>query len=135
MIFIWVNFRQVRNAGNLEFKLFFFLTAECSFILSQYVQEDTAVIFEKADRDNSGTLTVKEMQEVIDDVVERYPQVELYLKNNQMASIVDLLADAKVDEAKKSIELNIEEFKKALSHVDTQMKNLPATAQVPLQPR
>lgn len=93
-------------------------------------QEDIAAIFSKADKDNSGTLTVKEFQEVINDICERYPQVELYLKNKQMHNIVDLLKGSKGDVAKESIELNIEEFKLALSQVDSQMKNLPATAQV-----
>lgn len=47
-----------------------------------------------------------------------------------MHNIVDLLKGSKEDGAKESIELNIEEFKSALSQVDSQMKNLPATAQV-----
>lgn len=93
-------------------------------------QEDISAIFTKADKDNSGTLTIKEFQEVIDDICERYPQVELYLKNKQMRNIVDLLKVPKGDVANESIELNIEEFKSALSQVDSQMKNLPATAQV-----
>ncbi|KAE8689500.1 External alternative NAD(P)H-ubiquinone oxidoreductase B1 [Hibiscus syriacus] len=38
--------------------------------------------------------------------------------------------EANGDAAKESMELNIEEFKAALSEVDSQMKNLPATAQV-----
>ena len=88
------------------------------------------MIFKKADKDSSGTLTVKEFQEVVDDICERYPQVELYLKSKKMSNIVDLLKEAKGDVAKESMELNIEEFKKALSEVDSQMKFLPATAQV-----
>lgn len=73
---------------------------------------------------------MKEFQEVIADICERYPQVELYLKNKQMRDIVDLVKESKGDVAKESIELNIEEFKTALSQVDSQMKFLPATAQV-----
>ena len=73
---------------------------------------------------------MKEFQEVIDDVCERYPQVEIYLKNRKMKNIVDLLKSSKEDAAKEKIELNVEEFQKALSEVDSQMKNLPATAQV-----
>ncbi|KAL8152315.1 hypothetical protein V2J09_010075 [Rumex salicifolius] len=97
------------------------------------VMEDISAIFEKADKDKSGTLTVKEMKDAIKDIVERYPQVELFLKNKKMKSIVDLLADANGDNSKKTVELNIEDFKKALSEVDTKMKNLPATAQVAAQ--
>lgn len=67
---------------------------------------------------------------MVKDICERYPQVELYLKNNKMRGVVDLLKGSKGDVAKESIELDIEEFKSALSQVDSQMKNLPATAQV-----
>ncbi|VFQ58925.1 unnamed protein product [Cuscuta campestris] len=97
------------------------------------VMEDIAVIFRKADKDNSGTLTVKEFQEVLNDICERYPQMDLYLKNNQMSSLSDLLRELKGGNAKGSVEINIEEFKAALSKVDSQMKNLPATAQVASQ--
>ncbi|KAJ0018446.1 hypothetical protein Pint_10743 [Pistacia integerrima] len=103
---------------------------DCATINQRRVMEDIAAIFSKADKDNSGTLTVKEFQEVIKDICERYPQMELYLKNKKMGNIADMLKEAKGDVAKEAIELNIEEFKKALSEVDTQMKNLPATAQV-----
>ncbi|KAJ1434799.1 hypothetical protein SESBI_05159 [Sesbania bispinosa] len=75
----------------------------------------------KTDKDHSGTLTVKEFQEVMDDICERYPQVELYLKSKQMRDIADLLKEAKGDVKKESIELNIEELKAALSKVDSQM--------------
>lgn len=47
-----------------------------------------------------------------------------------MGDFGDLLKEAKGDVAQDAVELNIEEFKKALSEVDSQMKNLPATAQV-----
>lgn len=93
-------------------------------------QEDVVAIFRKADKDNSGTLTAKEFQEVLDDVRERYPQLELYLKNKRLHTLVDLLKDSKGDDVKESVEVSIEEFKLALSQVDSQMKNLPATAQV-----
>ncbi|GAB2240282.1 hypothetical protein Droror1_Dr00020800 [Drosera rotundifolia] len=106
---------------------------DCASINQRKVMEDIAAIFKKADKDGSGTLTVKEMQEAVGDIVERYPQVELYLKNKQMKSIADLLVNTKGDKAKESIELNIEDFKAALSEVDSQMKFLPATAQVAAQ--
>lgn len=106
---------------------------DCATINQRKVMEDISAIFSKADKDNSGTLTVKEFQEVIDDICQRYPQVELYLKNKQMGSIVDLLKEAKGDVAKESIELDIEELKKLFSQVDSRMKNLPATAQVAAQ--
>lgn len=106
---------------------------DCATINQRKVMEDISAIFIKADADNSGTLTVKEFREVIDDICERYPQVELYLKKKQMSDIFDLLKESKGDDTKESVELNIEEFKSALSQVDSQMKNLPATAQVASQ--
>lgn len=106
---------------------------DCATINQRKVMEDIAAIFNKADTDNSGTLTVKEFQEVLADICERYPQVELYLKSKQMHNIADLLKESKGDVKKESIELNIEELKTALSNVDSQMKFLPATAQVASQ--
>ena len=82
------------------------------------------------DKDHSGKLTSKEIKDVLDDICERYPQVELYLKSKQMKNFVDLLRDAEGSLLKESKELDIEEFKKALAHVDSQVKMLPATAQV-----
>ncbi|OIT05654.1 PREDICTED: external alternative NAD(P)H-ubiquinone oxidoreductase B2, mitochondrial-like [Nicotiana attenuata] len=106
---------------------------DCATINQRKVMEDIAAIFHKADKDNSGTLTVKEFQEVLKDICERYPQVELYLKSKKMSNLADLLKESKGDGVKESVEVNIEEFKSALSQVDSEMKNLPATAQVASQ--
>lgn len=106
---------------------------DCASITQRKVMDDISEIFKVADKDNSGTLTLKEIQDVLEDICIRYPQVELYLKSKQMSDIVDLLKDAKGNATKESVELNIEEFKKALADVDLQVKNLPATAQVAAQ--
>lgn len=53
--------------------------------------------------------------------------MELYLKNKHLNDVTDLLKDPKGNPRR---EVDIEGFKLALSHVDTQMKSLPATAQV-----
>jgi len=72
---------------------------------------------------------VKKIKDVLGDIYERYPQVELYLKSNQMKGFHDLLKDS--DGSSKELkELDIEQFKKALAQVDSQVKMLPATAQV-----
>lgn len=91
------------------------------------LQEDVATIFEVADKDKSGTLTVQEFQDVLDDVLIRYPQLEIYLKNKHLRGVADLLKDA---EGNERAEVDIEGFKLALSNADSQMKSLPATAQV-----
>lgn len=77
--------------------------------------------------DKSGTLTIKEFKDVMDDIIIRYPQVELYLKNQHLGDVTDLFKDS---EGNYRPEVDIEQFKLALSHVDSQTKNLPATAQV-----
>ncbi|KAH7662336.1 NADH:ubiquinone reductase (non-electrogenic) protein [Dioscorea alata] len=106
---------------------------DCATISQRKVMEDVSSIFKVADKDNSGTLTVKEIKEVLDDICVRYPQVELYLKTKQMTDFSYLLKDSTGNANEDSIELNIEEFKKALADVDSQVKNLPATAQVAAQ--
>lgn len=70
---------------------------------------------------------MEELQDVVDDILVRYPQVELYLKSKHMRNVNDLLADSEGNARK---EVDIEAFKLALSEVDSQMKTLPATAQV-----
>lgn len=99
-------------------------------MIELFFQDDISVIFKIADKDNSGTLSIKEIQDVLGDICQRYPQVELYLKSKQMKRFVDLLNESHGNVKKESIELDIEKFKQALADVDNQVKNLPATAQV-----
>ncbi|KAK9284719.1 hypothetical protein L1049_023896 [Liquidambar formosana] len=105
---------------------------DCATINQRKVMEDISAIFSKADKKNSGTLNVKDFKEVIADICERYPQVEIYLKRKKLRNFVELLKSSQGAQ-NDSVELNIESFKSALSEVDTQMKNLPATAQVAAQ--
>ncbi|RZB80823.1 External alternative NAD(P)H-ubiquinone oxidoreductase B4, mitochondrial [Glycine soja] len=83
----------------------------------------------KADKNNSGKLDLKEFKEVVGDIIERYPQVGIYLKKNQMKDMASLLKKSQ----ESNIIVEIEYFKEALSKVDSQMKNLPITAQVASQ--
>ncbi|KAM7276733.1 hypothetical protein ACFE04_018599 [Oxalis oulophora] len=105
---------------------------DCATINQRKVMEDISVIFKKADKGNTGTLKLEEFQEVVDDICQRYPQVDLYLKKNKLKKVADLLLVSQPEE-QRSIKMDIEKFKKALSEVDSQMKNLPATAQVAAQ--
>lgn len=70
---------------------------------------------------------MEEFEDVIDDILINYPQVEQYLKAMHMHDVTELLKDSMGND---KIEVDIEGFKSALSHVDSQMKILPATAQV-----
>ncbi|GAB4859536.1 External alternative NAD(P)H-ubiquinone oxidoreductase B2, mitochondrial [Ancistrocladus abbreviatus] len=107
---------------------------DCATINQRKVMEDIAEIFSKADTSKSGSLNLKDFQGVLKDICERYPQVEIYMKRKQLKNIADLLKSAQDNaEKQQNIEFNIEKFKSALSEVDSQMKNLPATAQVAAQ--
>ncbi|PIN13971.1 NADH-dehydrogenase (ubiquinone) [Handroanthus impetiginosus] len=101
---------------------------DCATVDQKKIMEDISEIFKAADKDNSGTLTIEEFEDVIEDIIIRYPQVELYLKSNHLFDVTDLLKDMYGNE-----EVDIEGFKLALSRVDKQTKSLPATAQVAAQ--
>lgn len=104
---------------------------DCATINQRKVMEDIMAIFSKADKNQSGTLTVADFKDVIKDICERYPQVEIYLKRKQLKNFVDLLKNYQGNGQKEIIDIEL--FKAALSEVDAQMKNLPATAQVAAQ--
>ncbi|XP_065876092.1 external alternative NAD(P)H-ubiquinone oxidoreductase B3, mitochondrial-like [Euphorbia lathyris] len=103
---------------------------DCATINQRSVMEDIAAIFSRADKNKNGLLDVQEFKEVIGDICNRYPQVNIYLQKGKLKSFDDLVANAQGTNKK---EIDIETFKKALSEVDSQMKNLPATAQVAAQ--
>ena len=92
-------------------------------LLLTIYQEDISAIFGQAKKDDTNLLNKQEFIKVIGDITERYPQVGLYLKKSKVKNMVALID-------KYEGEIDIEKFKKALSEVDSQMKNLPATAQV-----
>ncbi|KAM7492291.1 hypothetical protein LguiA_035212 [Lonicera macranthoides] len=115
---------QVKGCQNV------YALGDCATIDQRKIMEDIYTIFEAADTDKSGTLSIDEFKEVIDDIIIRYPQVDLYVKSKHLLEVTDLLKDAK---GNYKDEVDIEGFKLALSQVDSQMKSLPATAQVAAQ--
>ncbi|WZY85843.1 hypothetical protein YC2023_032227 [Brassica napus] len=115
---------QVKGCENV------YAVGDCASIAQRKIMGDIANIFKAADVDNSGTLTEEELQDVVEDINVRYPQVELYLKSKHVRSIKDLLTDSEGNPKK---EVDIKAFESALSGVDSQMKSLPATAQVAAQ--
>ncbi|KAA8526435.1 hypothetical protein F0562_008362 [Nyssa sinensis] len=115
---------QVKGCPNV------YALGDCATIDQRKIMEDILTIFKAADKDNSGTLTVEEFQDVVQDILIRYPQVDLYLKSKHLAHVTDLLKDSKGNDRN---EVDIAGFKLALCQVDSQMKSLPATAQVAAQ--
>ncbi|KAH9323944.1 hypothetical protein KI387_018583, partial [Taxus chinensis] len=106
-----------------------FALGDCATIDQRKILEDISYIFKVADKDNSGFLTAEEFLDVIKDIRMRYPQIDLYLERQHMNNVTKLLEGAVKNRHGKTLELDIEEFTSALSHVDSQMKTLPATAQ------
>ncbi|KAJ9171016.1 hypothetical protein P3X46_019070 [Hevea brasiliensis] len=103
---------------------------DCATIIQRSIMEDVVAIFSKADKNNTGVLDLQDFKEVVDHICERYPQVNIYLQKKKLKNFDDLLKGAQGNDKKK---IDIEMFKQALSEVDSQMKNLPATAQVAAQ--
>lgn len=103
---------------------------DCATMDQRKIMEDISNIFKAADTDKSGTLTIEEFKEVMGDILIRYPQVELYCKSKHLLEATDLLKETEGNEKE---EVDVEGFKQALSHVDSQTKSLPATAQVAAQ--
>ncbi|KAL3645425.1 External alternative NAD(P)H-ubiquinone oxidoreductase B4, mitochondrial [Castilleja foliolosa] len=101
---------------------------DCATINQRKVMEDISAIFSKADKKNTGRLKIEDFKEVIKDICERYPQLEIHLKKKKLKNFYELLKKSNDGD-----EIDIEKFKSALSEVDSQMKNLPATAQVAAQ--
>ncbi|KAL9683627.1 hypothetical protein QQ045_015452 [Rhodiola kirilowii] len=115
---------QVKGCQNV------YALGDCATIDQRKIMDDISAIFKEADKDNSGTLTAEEFHDVMADILIRYPQLELYLKSKRLKDVSDLLRDPQGNARK---EVDIEGFKLALSQVDSQMKSLPATAQVAAQ--
>ncbi|KAL5716605.1 NADH:ubiquinone reductase (non-electrogenic) [Ranunculus cassubicifolius] len=106
---------------------------DCATIDQRKVMDDIEALFTKVDKDKKGTLTVKELQNVVDDICERYPQIKQYMQNKKMKKFDALLEESKGDKAKESErvdKVDVQGFKAALSAVDSEVKRLPPTAQV-----
>jgi len=84
--------------------------------------DELGALFRKADEDKSGTLDQTELLTLFKSVKFRYPQAEVF-----QSKIAEDFDDIDAD---MSGELDEEEFKSLLLNVDSNMRNLPPTAQV-----
>uniref|UniRef100_A0A164ZI20 NADH:ubiquinone reductase (non-electrogenic) n=1 Tax=Daucus carota subsp. sativus TaxID=79200 RepID=A0A164ZI20_DAUCS len=100
---------------------------DCATIDQRKIMEDISSIFKAADVDNSGTLTIEEFRQVMEDMIIRYPQLDLYCKSKHLLELTDIFKDSK---GNVRAEVDLKGFRRALAHVDSQTKSLPATAQV-----
>ncbi|CAN1844122.1 External alternative NAD(P)H-ubiquinone oxidoreductase B1, mitochondrial [Linum perenne] len=117
----WLRVKETENIYAL---------GDCATIDQRKIMDDIGAIFEAADADKSGTLSMEEFKSVVGDILARYPQVETYINNQHLGAVTDLLKDALTEDKK---EIDIEGFKKAIRLVDSQTTSLPATAQVAAQ--
>ncbi|GAQ91581.1 NADH-dehydrogenase [Klebsormidium nitens] len=101
---------------------------DCATVQQRSLVEDVTYLFKLADKDGDGKLTYDELAKVLSEVKERFPQVEHHLSKSGLRI---LLHDFAEDPSK--ITLDIDAFTKALSKIDSQVKALPATAQVASQ--
>lgn len=106
---------------------------DCATIEQRKLMEDVAYLFTLADKDNSGTLTAKDFKDAMELLRERYPQINIYLQRQHIRDVTKILDTSGTDAPGSPILLDIEKFKKAIKQVDSQMKALPATAQVAAQ--
>eukprot|EP01099_Mayorella_cantabrigiensis_P001099 TRINITY_DN1453_c0_g2_i1.p1 TRINITY_DN1453_c0_g2~~TRINITY_DN1453_c0_g2_i1.p1 ORF type:complete len:361 (-),score=92.29 TRINITY_DN1453_c0_g2_i1:20-1102(-) len=95
-------------------------TVEQKKLLANFIE-----LFRKADMDGDGFLSLRELQNMIDNNLTRYPQLEEYsFKARSLFKTADTNQDNKLD---------VEEFRNLLQRIDTRIKFLPATAQVATQ--
>ncbi|CAM6012519.1 unnamed protein product [Sphagnum balticum] len=106
---------------------------DCASIEARRIVEDVGYLFKLADKNNSGTLTTDEFVETIEKVRQRYPQIDIYMERQHMKGVLGLLSDATKDGEHSAVQLDIQNFKQAIAKVDSQMKSMPATAQVAAQ--
>ncbi|KAH9535801.1 hypothetical protein CY35_17G072800 [Sphagnum magellanicum] len=106
---------------------------DCASIEGRRIVEDVGYLFKLADKNNSGTLTTEEFVETIEKVRQRYPQIDIYMERQHMKGVLGLLSDATKDGGHSAVQLDIQNFKQAIAKVDSQMKSMPATAQVAAQ--
>lgn len=94
-----------------------FGVGDCASIEQRRIVEDVTYLFKLADKDNSGTLTAEEFVETMEQVRQRYPQIDIYMDRQQMKGVLGLLADALSGHQSSSMALDIELFKQAISKV------------------
>eukprot|EP00898_Chlorokybus_atmophyticus_P001712 jgi/Chlat1/2541/Chrsp175S02394 len=102
---------------------------DCATITGKQMHKDAKELFNMADTENSGTVSLKEFEVAMEALRKQYPQIDIYLQRETFQNLLNEFCDKTTDVH----ELNIKDFTRALKKVDSQMKNLPATAQVAAQ--
>lgn len=107
---------------------------DCASIEQRRIVEDVTYLFKLADKSNSGRLSVEEFVEVMEQVRQRYPQIDIYMERQHMKGVLGLLADAVKDGHQASVQLDIEHFKQAISKVNFLHPSYKVDNAIPLPP-
>lgn len=106
-----------------------FAVGDCCTIDTPTLVDKLLELFQVADVDQNGTLSLEEFLSLSEYLSKKYPQVEVYLK--LVGKKAKKLFDS-VDKAGKGY-LNFVEFESLLRDIDRMVRPLPATAQVAQQ--
>jgi len=115
---------RVRGAEGSIFAL-----GDCAKITTPSLRAEALTLFEKADLDKNGELSLTEFQLMIEQSRKKYPQIEAYLGEVSKESIASMYKKAENGRSAVTLEF----FEAALAEVDKEMKMLPPTAQVAAQ--
>jgi NADH dehydrogenase FAD-containing subunit len=107
-----------------------FALGDCAKITMPSMKAAARTLFDKADVNKDGELSLKEFEAMIQQARKDYPHLEAYLGEASRESMRALYEKADKD---GSAGVTPEEFEAALDLVDKEMRMLPPTAQVAAQ--
>lgn len=125
--------RMLETDGNLRVRGLegsVFALGDCAKITMPAMKAAARSLFEKADVNKDGSLSLAEFQAMIEQSRREYPHLEAYLGYASKDSIEAMYKRADAD---GKFGISLDEFEVALAEVDKELKSLPPTAQVASQ--
>jgi len=107
-----------------------FALGDCAKIAMPSMRAAARSLFEKADVNKDGSLSLAEFQMMIQQSRKEFPHLEAYLGYASQDSIEAMYKRADTD---GNLGVTLDEFEAALAEVDKELKMLPPTAQVATQ--
>merc|ERR1711874_78780 len=116
---------RVRGAEGVIFGL-----GDCAKLTMPTMRAQARSLFDKADLNKDGVLSMSEFQLMIEQSRQQFPHLEAYLGEVSKESMASMYKQADAD---GSSGVTLDEFETALTEVDKELKMLPPTAQVAAQ--